>query len=738
MTWFSKIKNKKTSLLIFVLMSVFVFYGIFNITTTKTAAAQQSCTIEIDGKDREGVMNGNQCTPKSWLVGGSDPKYEKSGGLCSKWNIFSYVSIQCIVVGVNWTIGFLAGVMIMFVMTLLEYALYLNSKIFALPAVQLGWNFTRDIANMGFVLGIIIIAFATILRSQSYGVKQLMVKLIIAAVCVNLSLSIAGVFMDLAGIPSQFFIDEISKSGEKWEFSSTLAAAFNINNINEINGKLSGESFVSDALSVTSLLASVFFSLIFSFIILVTLIALTSMFLYRFITLAILIILMPLAILTWVFPGSRGNWGSWLKSFLNWTFFAPISLFFLFLAVYSVRVQGKFIDDAVKAIAQPAANGPAQVIQSSLLIGGGDPVLLMANMVLMVLMTMGGLFAAQKMSITGAETGMAWAKWGAQGILKGGIKTPAISSAAWAGRKAYGLGAAPAATPGGTATASYASRLSSKLASVRVLGPLLSGTTQELNKLIKNFQEEAKKQQTLFNDGNKAYRVASFDTSSTLTDDAKASGLLLSMAKNGEIRDLNAGQKLKLESLFEKLVKTNSSKAFAQYLPEYAKALGLEIKKIMPTAPADAYAEMKPEVFKSDTGDTEKNEAAKQAVLYSSSEGLRALGGRGDAAAAYEIMRTLDTWRDKFLTFDETARTAARTAITAGAAPTATDTEKVAGKDARDQIEQYQRFESQRNFLYNDPNFSGHANEKDLDDWRIKRRAAGRGGTRRRGGGGTP
>src|SRR3989344_1353644 len=153
-------------------------------------------------------------------------------GACSTLNPISYVSVTCLALYTNQVIGFLAGFLIMLVMMILEYALELNSTIFQLPAVQIGWTLVRDVANMGFVLGIIVISFATILRSQTYGVKQLLVKLIIAAGAVNLSLSIAGVFLDIAGIPTQYFIDKISQQAVgPFAFSDTLASAFNIHNI---------------------------------------------------------------------------------------------------------------------------------------------------------------------------------------------------------------------------------------------------------------------------------------------------------------------------------------------------------------------------------------------------------------------------------------------------------------------------------------------------------------------------
>ena len=57
---------------------------------------------------------------------------------------------------------------------LVQLTLQFNANLLASPAIQVGFSVSLAIANLGFVLGIIIIALATILRNQTYGVKQLL------------------------------------------------------------------------------------------------------------------------------------------------------------------------------------------------------------------------------------------------------------------------------------------------------------------------------------------------------------------------------------------------------------------------------------------------------------------------------------------------------------------------------------------------------------------------------------
>ncbi len=650
--------------------------------------------------------------------------------------ITSFLEIGCLIARINGWIGWAAGWMIMLVMSILEIALEINGKVLQLPAVQLGWSFTRDVANMGFVLGMIVIAFATILRSQSYGVKQLIVRLIVAAVAVNLSLSVAGVFMDVAAIPTQFFMDKITGPLDSGPggFSKTLSAAFNIQNIETIN--VTSQTTLSGTAKATGIVASVFFSLIFSFVILITLMTLTYMFLHRFIALAILMILMPLAILSWVFPGLRGRWSTWLGKFMQWTFFAPISMFFLHLAVYTVKAQGGYITSAANTL-KTAALGSGTAFEQSILIGTNDPVLLVTNMVLMVLLTLGGLFAAQSMSIQGASYGMKLATSGSQRILRGGTTVPAAAVGRWAGNRAMTYGST-VGEDGKSTTNSYAQSMATRLASVKVagmnVGRFFSGASEKINKKVTEVQKGAEEQRTRFDTQTKSYRAATLDRLTTVANPEMASGLLLAMAKKGELRDADPEKQKaideKITELLGKLIETNSGKEFASYLPEYASVLGQEISKIMPKTNTETYAEMKASTFKSDSGDSGRDKAATDAVLYASSSGLKTIADRNPEAVG-EIMKTFEKIRLSFEGFDE-AKT--RKDIADNANSTDEKVKEQVKADNKKLLE-YSRYRTQKEILYTDPGFSGAAvNQKTVESFRDERfaRMNGGGGNQKR------
>ncbi len=316
----------------------------------------------------------------------------------------------------NWIIDLVASGLILLAVWLIEVALGLNSNILAMPAVQVGWVLMRDVANLGFVLGIIVIAFATIIRQQNYGVKNLLVKLIVAAVLVNLSLPIAGLALDAAGIPTQFFIDKISNNTGTAQFGQALASVFKIQVINET--AKSSASIALNALGASSvIISSTFFSAIFSLAVFITLAAIGIMLLIRFVAIGMLLIVMPLAILFAVFPKFSSNFDKWLEQFLRWTFFAPTVLFFIYLAIYTVKVQeGVFFAIAAKLQADPSS--AAAALPGIAKTFGSNPAYLIGSMILMIGLAMGGLFVANSISLMG---GSAVAQK-AFGFAKGGSK----------------------------------------------------------------------------------------------------------------------------------------------------------------------------------------------------------------------------------------------------------------------------------------------------------------------------
>ena len=76
--------------------------------------------------------------------------------------------------------------------------------------VKLGWIMVRDVANMFFVVALLVIAFGTILGLEGYEWKKNLVKLILMAILINFSNLIAQIIIDVAHVFTITFLNAIS------------------------------------------------------------------------------------------------------------------------------------------------------------------------------------------------------------------------------------------------------------------------------------------------------------------------------------------------------------------------------------------------------------------------------------------------------------------------------------------------------------------------------------------------
>lgn len=336
---------------------------------------------------------------------------------------------------VNYIIGFIGGVLFNIAGGLVNFSLSLNFDILNNPMIGVGWGIVRDLTNLGFVLFIIIIAIATILRFQEYGVKNTLGKLIAVALLVNFSLFFAGIMIDFSNMLTNYFVQGINSNGN---LGTALAGAFKIQNLlkvkdaAEMQGLMQG--FMDNIGSPTLIgIASIFFVAAFTFLGALSLLALAVMFLIRLIALAILLVVVPMACLFWILPATRNLWNQWWSQFMKWIIFAPAASFFLYLAVYMVVNYGKVIDSLAKSAQGIGTTN--QMNFASLVIN--DPLKQIGNMVIVIGLLLGGLLAANSMGIHGSKAfiGMAGAtgNW-----LRGKVGKMGARAGTWPARTELG------------------------------------------------------------------------------------------------------------------------------------------------------------------------------------------------------------------------------------------------------------------------------------------------------------
>ncbi len=381
--------------------------------------------------------------------------------------------------GLVYVISAIASVAIAFLTFLIGIILQLSTNIVNSFAVQNGFAVTLAVANLGFVLAIIIIAIATILRRESYGIKKVLWKLVLAAIMVNFSLVIGGAFIGFANTLTNTFLTQLPGGQGRQNvgslaFAEQLAGAFSpqrafINNIvgsstisssnssstssfwSTVGGALlyavPGYAAVKvaqtaaanlingtggqDLASVLTPLIELFCAIAFLVVIVITLAVFLFQLLIRYVMLAFLLILMPFAWLMWLFPKTEKLWHDWWEAFIKWTFFAPIVVFFLWLAITTAQNMNNNSGGDLSFLGGGSSNpytaeaGKTIFSGFAAALGGfiGTFAVTILQGTVVVGLAVGGMIAADKMSITASKSAL------------GAMQSGSNAVKGWAGRR---------------------------------------------------------------------------------------------------------------------------------------------------------------------------------------------------------------------------------------------------------------------------------------------------------------
>lgn len=413
---------------------------------------------------------------------------------CYLSHFFNWVSIQ-IGLGISYIGALLITIAAAFIQVLVE----VSRTIISNQMILTGFKITLSVANLGFVLAIVVIAFSTILRFQTYGAKQLLWKLIVAAVLVNFSLTIVGVLIDFANVIGMSFV-EASSSGNINSFAANLANSLNIQG--NVTNVTTGTGFGNIFEDYFKMLASITLTAIFNLLLVVVFFALAFMMLIRNIYLMILVILMPIVWLLWIFPNLSGHWSKWWNSFIRWTFFFPAMMFFVYVSIFASNQITTSITKLATPMAEVTAASDLAGEGGVSKVGGNDFIASILATFAKMGILIGGLIAANSLGINGASAAL--------GIAKG-VKNYAIGKAGKIGKAAGKAAAAPAK---GAAAAMGAgivkSKLWNKVAGTAAKIPGLKGMAAGMYNMAEVPKETIEESQKQFSkDNNDAFLVKS-------------------------------------------------------------------------------------------------------------------------------------------------------------------------------------------------------------------------------------
>jgi hypothetical protein len=286
----------------------------------------------------------------------------------------------------------------------------INSGLMAkIGAIKDGWEITRDLANLAFIFILIYIGIATILQLSNYGMKQLLIKVIIIALLVNFSLIIAQTIVNASNLLAHEFYNKIQP--EKSAGVSVIggevkgiAAVFVAGLKPETLYKTEGTEFAEkgkDATAIQIITIRVFGSalaLIASFV----LFAGGILFLIRTIVLSFLMILAPLAFVAMALPYTKKYADQWWDALLKQAFFAPVFLFLFYLVVKIIN--NKSFASALKVEGEEAG-------WAALFFGKGDTnIALVTHFIILIGLMLAALIIAQKLGAVGAEVALSQGK----------------------------------------------------------------------------------------------------------------------------------------------------------------------------------------------------------------------------------------------------------------------------------------------------------------------------------------
>jgi len=303
---------------------------------------------------------------------------------------------------VQFVVGNLLAFLISALQKVAEYNDFINSA-----AVSKGWIITRDVFNMFFVIVLLVIAFSAVLKSEKYAYKRLLPSFLIAAVLVNFSKLICGIFIDFSQILMLTFISAIKDVAE-----GNLIKMLGLGSLLTIS---KGDADQLPGAGV--ILGAVLLGLIMSIVAVIVVGTMVIILVFRIVMIWFLVVLSPLAFMAGILPSTESYGRQWWEKFTHQLIVGPVMAFFLWLslAVVQENAVGIISSDNIKAWDKELDSAYSEM---------GKPQYIL-NFVIGIVMLIVSLMSAQQLGVAGSSlAGKAIGKmqgW-AQGVGKLGLK----------------------------------------------------------------------------------------------------------------------------------------------------------------------------------------------------------------------------------------------------------------------------------------------------------------------------
>jgi len=218
------------------------------------------------------------------------------------------------------TLGLLTIALIHILLLVAGYNDYMNS-----PAITTGWVVVRDVANLFFVAIILVVSIGSIVNPGRFGGVKQVFKILLFALLVNFSRTIAGLFIDISQLVMLTFVNGFAQAA-----GGNFVEALGISKINDVAPGTAALDFAS---MMGALVIALLMMIIITVIIAVLVVALTV----RMVTLWMLVVLSPLAFALGASDMTHEHYATWWKKFSAELTTGPIVAFFLWLSLVSFQ-----------------------------------------------------------------------------------------------------------------------------------------------------------------------------------------------------------------------------------------------------------------------------------------------------------------------------------------------------------------------------------------------------------------
>jgi len=186
-------------------------------------------------------------------------------------------------------------------------------------SVDTAWRVIRDLGNMFFIIALLVISFATMLKIETYKWSRMMPKLLGAAIFVNFSKTISLIILDAGQVLMMTFVRAFEDIAV-----DNLTSGLMLDKIYSM-----GSGGVGDLLSTWAtqvlMIAMMVITVLVMGVILVLLI-------FRIIVIWFFIAVSPIAYIGYAIPGLKKHASNWWSMFVKTVFFGPALAFFLWFS----------------------------------------------------------------------------------------------------------------------------------------------------------------------------------------------------------------------------------------------------------------------------------------------------------------------------------------------------------------------------------------------------------------------